>query len=174
MSNTVVTTDTVNLAGRTYPSSTQEIAGDAAAAAAAVGLTYVVDDWPGIRGRRGKVSAGGRSIIPYVTRALALSARWPFLPPGQASGSPDGWDTSRRRAGTPRTKAYRYHQRVGEHRSAAVPRIIAWRRLALSGRVGGDLTRRACPKVIATAVRLLEMTFIRIGNKVCSETLLGW
>lgn len=147
---------------------------DPKAAAQAAGLRYVSDGEPGIRRvRRGKGwsyhEPDGELIRDETVRArieeLAIPPAWTEVwicrsPKGhiQATGRDD--------AGR---KQYRYHERWREVRDAtkffrmvefgeALPKI---RR-----RVRRDLAREGLPreKALATVVRLLETTCIRVGN----------
>lgn len=148
---------------------------DAAGAASIAGLRYVNDQRPGYRRRRrgngwSYVDLDGKPIADARVRAridaLVIPPAWTDvwicpLPNGHIQAS--GRDARGR-------KQYRYHQRWREVRDAtkfsrlvefgaALPRI---RR-----RVRRDLARRGLPreKVLATVVRLLESTCIRVGNE---------
>jgi DNA topoisomerase I len=146
-----------------------------AEAAHEAGLVYSTDDEPGIRRRRvGKRFAytgpDGKPIrdpgVLERIRSLAIPPAWD-----------DVWISTRARGhlqatgrDARRRKQHRYHPRWREERDAnkfgrmagfgmALPRI---RR-----RVARDLRKTGLPKakVVATVVRLLETTFIRIGNE---------
>jgi DNA topoisomerase-1 len=147
---------------------------DPRSAAAAVGLRYVSDEKPGIRRkRRGKGwsyhDPQGELIQDGAVRRRIVELA---IPPAWAEvwicPSPKGHiqATGRDEAGR---KQYRYHERWREVRDAtkfhrmtefgeALPKI---RR-----RVRRDLARDGLPreKVLATVVRLLETTCIRVGN----------
>jgi DNA topoisomerase I len=143
-------------------------------AAEAVGLVYVSDEQPGIRRRRrGKSFSYHRSNGEVVRdeevrsriRSLAIPPAWTEVwicedPLGHIQAT--GRDARGR-------KQYRYHPRWGEHRSAdKYARTIAFSDAlpAIRARVEHDLQLDGLPreKVLATIVRLLETTFIRIGN----------
>jgi len=152
-----------------------EILSDPVASAKAAGLRYVSDAKPGIqRKRAGKYfsyrGVDGRPIHDpaELTRIKALG-----IPPAWT----DVWICPDRRGHIQATgrdakgrKQYRYHPRWRAVRDetkyarllafgAALPQIRA--------RVAQDLALRGLPraKVLAATVRLLETTFIRIGNE---------
>lgn len=139
------------------------------------GLTYCSDELPGLRRiRRGKgfayLDADGAAVRdPEVLgriRALALPPAWTevwICPRASGHIQATGRDAKGR-------KQYRYHPDWNEARGedkfirlaefgAALPR--------LRRRVEDDLGRRApCrEKVLATVVRLLEISLIRVGNR---------
>jgi DNA topoisomerase-1 len=138
------------------------------------GLTYCSDQFPGLRRvRSGKGfsyrDAEGRAVkdaeILARIRALAIPPAWTdvWICP-QATGhiQATGRDVKGR-------KQYRYHNDWSEHRSGGkFERMPAFaRRLPrLRERVEADLGKRGISrgKVLATAVRLLEITLIRVGN----------
>ncbi|HSP10703.1 MAG TPA: DNA topoisomerase IB [Candidatus Dormibacteraeota bacterium] len=148
---------------------------DGAEAAREVGLTYTSDVEPGLtRSRKGKgfiyTDPHGKLVRESETleriRTLAIPPAWEHV-----------WITIRPRGHLQATgrdargrKQHRYHPRWREMRdenkfgrmvgfAKALPRI---RR-----RVARDLRRRGLPreKVIATIVKVLETTFVRIGNE---------
>ena len=148
---------------------------DPAEAAEVAGLVYTTDDEPGIRRvRRGKrfdyFGPDGKRLRDSATldriRSLAIPPAWEQVwictrPRGHLQAT--GRDARGR-------KQHRYHAKWREVRDAdkfgrmagfekALPRI---RR-----RVARDLKRDGLPreKVVATIVRLLETTFLRIGNE---------
>src|SRR5947207_13443623 len=148
--------------------------GDSAEAAREAGLQYVSDGRPGYSRRaKGKdfeyLDMEGRAIRDEQRllriKRLAIPPAWTDVwicpsPSGHIQAS--GRDARRR-------KQYRYHERWRELRdenkfgrladfAKALPRIR--RRVAHQMRLPG-LPRQ---KVLATVVRLLERTFIRIGN----------
>ncbi len=152
-----------------------DVVTDPAASARAAGLRYVTDEGPGIHRRRaGKGfvyhDEGGAVVRDPATlariRALAIPPAWTgvWIAPGENGHiQATGRDAKGR-------KQYRYHARWRRVRdetkytkmvafARALPRIRAQvrRDLALPG-----LPRR---KVIATVVRLLETTLIRVGNE---------
>jgi DNA topoisomerase I len=147
---------------------------DPLASAHDAGLVYSTDDMPGIR-RLGKtphfrfVDAGGK---PLRSKAHLARIRSLVIPPAWT----DVWICSNPRGHLQATgrdararKQYRYHPKWREVRDGtkygrliefghALPRI---RR-----RTEKDLRRRGLPreKVLAAVVKLLEKTFIRVGN----------
>ena len=148
---------------------------DPTESARVAGLRYVSDEAPGIQRRR--AGEGFRYLGPDGTalrdsatlsriRRLAIPPAWTevwICPRDDGHLQATGRDARRR-------KQYRYHPRWREVRDetkygrliafgAALPRI---RR-----RVTRDLGRSGLPreKVLATVVRLLERTFIRVGNE---------
>ena len=139
------------------------------------GLVYITDDVPGIRRvRRGKgfsyVGLDGRPIRDPEElarfRALAIPPAWTqvwIAPDACAHLQATGRDAKGR-------KQYRYHPVWGEQRSQAkYTRLILFCQVlpAIRARVEQDLGQRGLPrtKVLATMVRLLELTYIRIGNE---------
>ena len=151
-----------------------EIASDGAATAQLAGLRYTTDEQPGIRRRR-----SGRGFT-YVDRdglpvreagelgrikRLAIPPAWTDV---WISPSPLGHIQATGRDARGR-KQYRYHERWRELRdeakyghlidfAKALPRIRE--------RVDADLGRSGIPRerVLATAIRILEGTFMRVGN----------
>jgi DNA topoisomerase-1 len=144
-------------------------------AAKAAGLRYVSDEQPGIRRqRRGKgfsyIDPAGQIIDDPAERerieALVIPPAWSDV---WICALPNGHLQATGRDGKGR-KQYRYHAQWSEHRGQtkyhhlipfgeSLPRIRE--------RVEEDLALRGLPrqKVLATAVRLLETTCVRIGNK---------
>lgn len=138
------------------------------------GLTYCSDQFPGLtRVRSGKGfsyrDAEGRLVKDTATlariRALAIPPAWTdvwICPRATGHIQATGRDVKGR-------KQYRYHNDWSEHRSGGkFDRMPAFaRRLPkLRERVEADLGRRGISrdKVLATAVRLLEISLIRVGN----------
>ncbi len=150
-------------------------ADEAAQAARSAGLRYVGDGRPGIRReRRGDafvyLRADGREVTDEREleriRKLAIPPAWTEVwicpyPNGHLLAT--GRDAKGR-------KQYRYHPRWRVVRDETkYNRMIAFAE-ALPGiraRVRDDLRLRGLPrrKVLATVVRLLETTFIRVGNE---------
>src|SRR5712691_12172028 len=148
---------------------------DPVASAQAAGLRYVSDQSPGIRRKRvGKgftyLDSDGRTIRDQETirriKRLAIPPAWTdvwICPNRRGHLQSTGRDARRR-------KQYRYHPRWREVRDATkYSHLLAFGRLlpALRRRVDADLakpglTRR---KVVAAAVRLLEVTLLRVGNE---------
>jgi DNA topoisomerase-1 len=149
---------------------------DPAASARAAGLRYVNDGRPGIRrepkpgGAFRYVGIDGRAIrkaaeIQRIAR-IAVPPAWTdvwICPVGNGHIQATGRDARGR-------KQYRYHERWREARDAtkyertvafgeALPRIRA--------RIDRDLRRPDLgrERVLATIVRLLDTTYIRVGNE---------
>ncbi len=151
-----------------------EIYGDPVAAAKAAKLAYVSDDQPGwSRRRRGKGFSyhdeAGATIRDEQTlarlKALAIPPAWSNVwicpdPAGHLQAT--GYDARGR-------KQYRYHERWRAARDAAkFARMLDFGHAlpTIRARVAADLRQRGLPrsKVLATVVRLLEDTLIRVGN----------
>jgi len=160
-------------------------ASDPIASARAAGLRHVDDDRPGLRRRRTgrKVRQGRRSVDVFTIedeaghavrdaetleriRKLAIPPAWRDvwicpLPEGHLQAT--GRDARGR-------KQYRYHPRWREERDSTKYTRMILLGHALAGlrrRVAADLRRPGLPraKVLATVARLLETTFIRVGNE---------
>jgi DNA topoisomerase I len=139
------------------------------------GLTYVSDSMPGIRRRR---RGGG---FQYVgpdggavrdpeelarIRSLAVPPAWTDVwvcPRADGHIQATGRDARGR-------KQYRYHPRWREHRDAdKYDRVLAFGEALprIRARVNRDLRRSdlSRERVLATVVRLLETTLIRVGNE---------
>jgi len=148
---------------------------DAAQSARLAGLRYVTERLPGVRRRRAGrgfvyVDAQGRRVRDSETlrriRALAIPPAWTDVwicpvPTGHVQAV--GRDARRR-------KQYRYHTRWRATRDETkYTRMIAFARSLprIRARVDEDLARPGLPreKVLATVVRLLEATLIRVGNE---------
>ena len=157
---------------------------DAVASARAAGLHYVDDRRPGLRRRRlgKKVRQGRRWVDAFAIedaaghvvkdaatleriRKLAVPPAWRDV---WICPSPEGHLQATGRDARGR-KQYRYHPRWRQERDGTkYTRMIALGH-ALPGlrrRVAADLRRPGLPreKVLATVARLLETTFIRVGN----------
>jgi DNA topoisomerase-1 len=151
-----------------------EIASDGVATAQIAGLRYTTDEQPGIRRRRkGRgftyidrdgVALRDASELRRIQR-LAIPPAWGDV---WISPSPLGHIQATGRDARGR-KQYRYHQRWREVRdeakygrlgdfAKALPRIRE--------RIDADLARPGIPRerVLATAIRILEETFMRVGN----------
>jgi DNA topoisomerase I len=144
------------------------------AAAQAAGLHYVIDTQPGIRRKR--VGTGFRYIgvdgtpirQPEVLRrikALAIPPAWSEV---WICPRPDGHMQATGRDAKGR-KQYRYHSSWRAVRDTTkYDRMIAFGEALpqLRARLEQDLALPGLPreKVLATVVRLLEMTLIRVGN----------
>ena len=145
------------------------------AAARSAGLHFVNDDAPGIRRlRAGRgfryVGPSGRALADPRTlariRSLAVPPAWKDVwicpdPLGHIQAT--GRDAKGR-------KQYRYHPRWHETRDGTkYERLLEFGRALprIRRRVREDLGRRGLPreKVLATVVRLLEKTLIRVGNE---------
>ena len=138
------------------------------------GLTYCSDEHPGIRRTRsGKGfayhDAAGRLIrdakVLDRIHALAIPPAWTdvwICPRATGHIQATGRDVKGR-------KQYRYHDGWSRHASESkFERLPEFARALpkLRKRVEADLNRRGVSreKVLATAVRLLELTLIRVGN----------
>jgi DNA topoisomerase I len=148
---------------------------DPVASAKAAGLRYVDDSQPGLHRRR-----AGKSFIVLDTRGRRVRdcetlrrVRHLAIPPAWTDvwicSSPDGHIQATGRDARGR-KQYRYHPRWRTVRDETkYARALAFARAlpALRARVEEDLGRPGLPreKVLATVVRLLETTFIRVGNE---------
>jgi DNA topoisomerase I len=156
------------------PASPPTALDDAAAAASEAGLRYVSDEMPGIRRRRrgrgfSYLAPGGGAVRDPDTlariRSLAIPPAWTevwICPSPRGHVQATGRDARGR-------KQYRYHPRWREVRDATKfdrMRDFAAALPGLRRRVESDLKRRGMPreKVLATLVRLLETTCIRVGN----------
>jgi DNA topoisomerase I len=158
----------------------------ALAAAHDAGLRHVDDARPGLRRRLARQDrrkdrpfviedASGRRVTDAATleriRHLAVPPAWTdvwICPDPRGHIQATGRDARGR-------KQYRYHARWREERDGTkYGRMIAFGRAlpALRGRVARDLVRRGLPrrKVVAAVVRLLETTFIRVGNEEYART----
>ena len=146
----------------------------AAVAAKAAGLRYVTDRMPGITRRRaGKQFSyrdpDGHPVTAHETlarlRALAIPPAWTEVwicahPRGHLQAT--GRDARGR-------KQYRYHDEWRAIRdSHKFDRVLIFARALpqIRARVDADLRRHGLPRerVLATIVRLLETTLIRVGN----------
>src|SRR5207248_1022266 len=150
------------------------IATDPVESAQSARLHYVTDEGPGIR--RVRCGTGFRYVGPSGRpvrgpdleriRALAIPPAWTDvwicpLPNGHLQAT--GCDARGR-------KQYRYHPRWRAVRDETkYQRLLAFARALprIRARVDADLARRGLPraKVLATVVRLLETTLIRVGNE---------
>lgn len=149
-------------------------ADEARDAARSAGLRYVRDDQPGIR-RRGRpkafryLQANGKPLTREAElrriAALAIPPAWTdvwICPDANGHLQATGRDARGR-------KQHRYHPRWRAVRDESkYGRMIAFAQALprLRQRVRRDLARRGLPraKVLATVVRLLETTLIRVGN----------
>ncbi|MGN6484855.1 MAG: DNA topoisomerase IB [Thermomicrobiales bacterium] len=163
-----MSTSTTTATPTTSPLDTRAIAKEA-------GLTFSHIDRPGItRHKAGKGvfyrDAHGERITDEATlarvKALAIPPAWTdvWIAP-RASGhiQATGIDTRGR-------KQYRYHERWRSFRDEAkYERMIAFGEAlpAIRERVDADMRKHGLPreKVLATVVRLLETTLIRVGNE---------
>jgi DNA topoisomerase I len=149
--------------------------GDPAAAARAAGLRYVSDTMPGITRKRAGTSFSyrgpdGRPIRDRAELArikrLAVPPAWSdvwICPHPQGHLQATGRDARGR-------KQYRYHAGWRAVRDAAkFDRMLAFAQALprIRARTAEDQARRGLPraKVLATIVRLLEVTLIRVGNQ---------
>ncbi len=142
--------------------------------AEAAGLRYVNDRQPGIRRHRvggsfRYLGVDGRPVKDRAAleriRRLAIPPAWQdvwICPRGDGHLQATGRDARGR-------KQYRYHPRWREARDETkYGRMIAFAKAlpAIRRRVSSDLRRDGLPreKVLAALVRLLETTYIRVGN----------
>lgn len=138
------------------------------------GLSYCSDEQPGLTrcgtpGAFSYVDAKGREVtderVLERIRMLAIPPAWTdvwICPRANGHIQATGRDQKGR-------KQYRYHADWSSHRSTGkFDRMPAFARALpkLRRRVEADLNRRGVcrEKVLATTVRLLELTLIRIGN----------
>jgi len=147
---------------------------DPVESADAAGLRYVSDTMPGIRRKKAGsgfsyVGPGGRTIKDPAElnriRSLAIPPAYTDvwicpIPNGHIQAT--GRDARRR-------KQYRYHPRWREVRDETkFGRVLAFSEVLprIRSRVQSDLGKQGLPreKVLATVVRLLDCTGIRIGN----------
>lgn len=151
-----------------------EVVSDPVESAQAAGLRYVSDTQPGIRRKRaGKgfvyVGADGRTIrdAKELTRIRSLA-----IPPAYTDvwicPSPNGHIQATGRDARGR-KQYRYHPKWREVRDETkFGRMLAFSQTLpkIRARLERDLSLPGLPreKVLATVVRLLECTCIRVGN----------
>lgn len=146
---------------------------DGAASAEAAGLVYTCDDKTGIRRiRKGKsfqyLDAHGRRVgaadLARI-RSLVIPPAWTdvwICPHARGHLQATGRDARGR-------KQYRYHPKWRAIRDETkYGRLIAFGRAlpAVRRRIDADLRRPGLPreKVLAAVVKLLEKTFIRVGN----------
>ena len=147
---------------------------DPLASARSAGLVYTTDDGPGIRRiKRGKsftyLDARKRPVKDKESRgrirSLVIPPAWTevwICPNPRGHLQATGRDARGR-------KQYRYHPKWREVRdSTKYERMIAFGRALpkIRRRTDADLRRDGLPreKVLAAVVRLLEKTFIRVGN----------
>ncbi len=157
---------------------------DPVASARAAGLRHVDDGRPGIRRRvTGKKVRQGKRFVPQfvyqhpdgrrVDSATEERIRKLVIPPAWTDvwicPDPNGHLQATGRDARGR-KQYRYHPRWREERDGTkYSRMIALGQAlpALRRRTAADLRLPGLPrrKVLATVVRLLETTFMRVGNE---------
>jgi DNA topoisomerase-1 len=165
---------------RRRPLSSVDVSTDGIQSAKAAGLRYVSDAAPGIRRRR--AGRGFTYVGPdgaHVTaaeeirriRALAIPPAWRdvwICPLAHGHLQAVGRDARGR-------KQYRYHPRWRMVRDATkYARMLAFGQALprIRARVDRDLALAGLPreKVLATLVRLLETTCIRVGNEAYAKT----
>ncbi len=157
-----------------------ELISDPVEAAEAAGLRYANDHAPGIgRKRAGKGwSFQGLDGRPIKDRATLARIKGLGIPPAYTdvwiNPDPLGHIQATGRDAKGR-KQYRYHPRWREIRDETkYGRLLAFgeRLPAIRARVDQDLKRPGMPreKVLATVVRLLETTLIRVGNDEYART----
>jgi DNA topoisomerase-1 len=144
------------------------------------GLRYVSDTQPGIQRKRagrgfqyldpaGKVIRDGQTRARI--RSLAIPPAWTdvwICPRADGHLQATGFDARRR-------KQYRYHPRWRQVRDESkYGKMIAFAQALpqIRSRIEQDLAARGMPreKVLATVVRLLETTLIRVGNGEYART----
>lgn len=163
------------------PSTSQlEVITDPVESAKAAGLRYVSDESPGIRRKRsGKgftyLDTEGRTISDQTVldriQSLAIPPAWTDV---WICPSPQGHIQATARDAKGR-KQYRYHPRWREVRDETkYSRMLEFARALpkIRRRVKADLKLPEMPreKILATIVRLLETTFIRVGNEEYART----
>jgi DNA topoisomerase-1 len=153
---------------------------DPVEAARAAELRYVTDDEPGISRKRSKtgfkyVDPSGKTVRDERTlariRALALPPAWTdvwICPKENGHLQATGRDAKGR-------KQYRYHPRWREVRDETkYGRMLAFAEAlpAIRRRVMADLALPGLPKakIVATIVKLLEKTRVRVGNREYART----
>ncbi|HXU64862.1 MAG TPA: DNA topoisomerase IB [Polyangia bacterium] len=165
-------------------------AADPVASARAAGLRHVDDTRPGIRRRStGKKLRQGKRFVPQFVyqhpdgrrvdddateqriRKLAIPPAWTDV---WICTDPNGHLQATGRDARGR-KQYRYHPRWRDERdSTKYSRMIAFGQALpqLRRRMAADLRLPGLPrrKVLATVVRLLETTFMRVGNEEYART----
>jgi len=162
-----------------------DTAGDPVAAARAAGLRHVDDTRPGIvREATGKKVRQGKRWVPQFVYKDAHGRRIDdatteerirklVIPPAWTNvwicSDPSGHLQATGRDARGR-KQYRYHPRWREERDGTkYSRMIAFGQSlpALRRRIAADLRLPGLPRrrVLATVVRLLETTFMRVGNE---------
>lgn len=160
--------------GRARKATAEPPVSDPAEAAAAAGLSYVSDTRPGIRRRRSGsgFSYVGPDGLPLRDKVQIARIRSLAIPPAYTdvwiSPNPQGHIQATGRDARGR-KQYRYHPRWRATRDETkYGRMLAFSDAlpAIRARVDEDLGRPGLPreKVLATVVRLLESTCIRVGN----------
>ncbi len=157
-----------------------EVITDPVESAKAAGLRYVTDLGPGIRRKRAGRgwSYVGRDGKPIRDPATLARIKALGIPPAYTDvwicPNPNGHIQATGRDARGR-KQYRYHPRWREVRDETkYGRMMAFGAAlpAIRERTNCDLTRPGLPreKVLATVVRLLESTLIRVGNEEYART----
>ena len=153
---------------------------DPVAAARAAGLTYATDQKPGITRRR--AGKGWRYFAPDGTPITDQKQIERFNQIGIPPAYTDVWINPSPRGHLQATgrdaqgrKQYRYHPRWREVRDETkYERMLAFGQKlpAIRDRVDQDLRLPGLPreKVLATVVKLLETTLIRVGNEEYART----
>ena len=148
---------------------------DPLASARAAGLVYTTDDRPGIRrigrGQAFRYVDARQRPVRNAADLRAHPRRWSFRRRGPTSGfARIRAATCRRPAATPAAASSTAITRNGAQvrDSTKYERLIAFGRAlpVIRRRTDADLRRDGLPreKVLAAVVRLLEKTFIRVGN----------
>jgi DNA topoisomerase-1 len=156
-----------------------EVVSDPVESAQAAGLRYVSDTMPGIRRKKagkGFTYAGGNGKAIRDPKELAR-IRSLAVPPAYTDvwicPTPNGHIQATGRDARGR-KQYRYHPKWREVRDETkFGRMLAFSEVLprIRRRVAKDLARSGLPreKILATVVRLLECTRIRVGNEEYSK-----
>jgi DNA topoisomerase I len=163
-------------AGRSHRQLKREVSvPDSVQSAKSAGLRYVTDTRPGIRRKNSGagmvyVDTDGRQIrdteLLARIKSLAIPPAWRnvwICPIAQGHVQATGLDAKGR-------KQYRYHPRWREVRDEnKYDRMLQFAQVLpkIRARVERDLARAGLPreKILATVVRLLETTLIRVGNE---------
>ncbi|GAC1474115.1 MAG: DNA topoisomerase IB [Chloroflexota bacterium] len=162
-------------APRTFPSIADDVTVDPIESAKQAGLCYTSDARPGFRRKKrgahfSYIGLDGQPLRDEKTlqriKALAIPPAWTDVwisPIAHGHLQATGRDARGR-------KQYRYHTKWRETRDETkYERMLAFGQALphIRAQVDRDLARPGLPreKVLATAVRLLEMTLIRVGNE---------
>ena len=167
-------------AATALPAGTNRLVGEAVRSAKVAGLRYIRDHTPGIlRKQQGKTTLYVRpNGTPVKEPGCLKRIRSLVIPPAWTDVwicmDPQGHLQATGRDARGR-KQYRYHPLWNHVRNETkYDRMLTFGRLlpAIRRRVAADLRRPGLPrdKILATVVRLLEATLIRIGNEEYART----